>query len=362
MTGIYIHIPFCRRKCPYCDFFSVCSGEEQWEQYTQTICQRIVQAASVYPTKADTLYFGGGTPGLIGAQRLCRMVRCVRDHFGLQQAEVTVEVNPEKRDIDFAALKQGGVNRISIGLQSAHDDELRQLGRLHRTEDAVHCIRSAREAGFENISLDLMLAIPLQTKERLLRSIDFCARQQATHISAYLLKIEPDTPYAQRRDKALLCDDDRQAELYLTAVQALHEYGYEQYEISNFAKSGYQGQHNLKYWHDEEYLGFGPSAHSFMNGRRFYCGRSFESFWQNSITDDGAGGDEEEFLMLGLRLTEGVTNERFRRRFGKDIPREVFSRAEKLQDTGLLQVSEDHIALTPRGFLLSNAVIGRLVI
>ncbi len=361
MIGLYLHIPFCRRKCPYCDFYSVSGQERAFDTYTQALRERLRLCAETYPVPADTLYFGGGTPSLLGAERLVSLVQAAKDGFGLSEAEITLEVNPEKQDLDFAALRQGGFNRISIGLQSANDHELQQLGRLHNAEQAVRCIAQAKAAGFTNISLDLMLATPDQTRDTLLRSIAFCAEQEVTHISAYLLKIEPDTPYAHRPDKALLCDDDRQAALYLTAVEALASCGYRQYEISNFAKEGYEGRHNLKYWHDEEYLGLGPSAHSFIGGKRFFCDRSFDAFYRHELTMDGTGGDAEEFVLLGLRLTEGITHARYRERFGTDLPARLLQKARQLLPTGCLTLTPEGIALTPQGFLVSNAVIGRLL-
>ena len=361
MIGLYLHIPFCRRKCPYCDFYSVSGDTAAFDAYTEALCRRIRSYAEKLSMPADTLYLGGGTPSILGAERLVRLAAVARKYFGLNHAEITLEVNPEKQDIDFAALRKGGFNRISIGLQSANDNELRQLGRLHDVQQAVRCIAQAKAAGFTNLSLDLMIATPEQTKDSLRRSIDFCAEQGAAHISAYLLKVEPNTPYARRRDTAFLCDDERQAELYLLAVEQLKSYGYRQYEISNFAKEGFEGRHNLKYWHDEEYLGLGPSAHSFIGGRRFYYDRSFDSFYQDITTPDGSGGDAEEFLLLGLRLCEGVTHERYRRRFGTDIPPSVIQQAQRLLPTGYLTLTPEGIALTPQGFLVSNAVIAFLL-
>lgn len=361
MIGLYCHIPFCRRKCPYCDFYSLSGHESAFEHYTQVMCGRMEEYAQRLSQKADTLYFGGGTPSLLGEERLCRIVRSAERGFGLENAEITAEVNPEKQDIDFDALRKGGFNRISVGLQSADDNELALLGRLHRTQEAADCIERIRQAGFENFSLDLMIATPAQTKESLLRSVDFCAEKGAPHISAYLLKIEPDTPYAKRTDRDFLCDDERQAELYLTAAERLAYHGYRQYEISNFAREGFESRHNLKYWHDEEYLGLGASAHSFLNGRRFFYDRSLESFYQDSVTEDGTGGDEEEFLLLGLRLAEGVTHERYQERFGKAIPDRILQRAAQLLPTGYVTLTPAGIALTVQGFLVSNAVIGYLI-
>ncbi len=358
--GLYLHIPFCRRKCPYCDFFSVCD-DRRIEEYTGKLCNRLEEAGKTCQREADTVYFGGGTPSLLGAERLCRILEKVYQFFGQNQTEITLEVNPEKKDLDFSALRRAGFNRLSIGLQSANDRELQLLGRLHDKKDAENCIRAAQQAGFENLSLDLMVATPSQTRDSLLRSIDFCAEHGARHISAYLLKIEEGTPFAVRKEQLSLCTEDEQAERYLLAAEALKAYGYRQYEISNFSLEGYESRHNLKYWHDEEYLGLGPAAHSFLNGRRFFFGRSFEDFYEDHRVADGSGGDEEEFMMLGLRLSEGITEQRFRERFRRPLPAKYRQRGEKLVKAGYLEADEQGIRLTTRGFLLSNAIIAALL-
>ena len=362
MTGVYVHVPFCRRKCPYCDFYSVGADENMMEEYTRALCGRIELYAEKYPRTADTLYFGGGTPSLAGSERLCRIYNTVKESFGLSSgAEVTLEVNPEKKDIGFEALRKCGFNRVSIGLQSSDDDELRLLGRLHGSEDAERCIRDACAAGFDNISIDLMIATPSQTRESLRRSIAFCAGNGARHISAYLLKIEQGTPYYRIKDRLGLYSDDDQAEMYLFAAEELASYGYRQYEISNFSMEGYESRHNLIYWHDEEYFGFGPSAHSFIDGRRRYYGRSFESFYNDELIDDGEGGGEEEFLMLGLRLAEGISYERYRRRYGRELPQKYLARAKALEPAGYTVADDVGIRLTPKGFLVSNAVLAEIL-
>ncbi len=360
--GVYIHIPFCVRKCPYCDFYSTGFRETSADEYTQKLCSAVETIGGTLQRQADTLYFGGGTPSILGAERLCRMITTVKNIFLLDKnAEVTVEVNPSKQDIDFDKLRKGGVNRLSIGLQSADDKELKLLGRLHDTEQAKKCIAQAKNAGFENLSLDLMLATPRQTKNSLEKSIAFCAEQKVQHISAYLLKVEEGTRYFAERDKLDLCGDDEQAEMYLFAVEKLREYGFEQYEISNFCKAGFESRHNLKYWHDEEYIGIGPSAHSYIDGRRFYFERSFEDFYQLQTIPDGAGGSMEEFAMLALRLSEGLLQERFQKRFHEDIPKSYIHNAQKLSSTGLLSVDNEGIRLTPEGFLLSNSIIAAIL-
>ena len=337
------------------------ASTDSFDEYTDRLCERIALSGKKYKRKADTIYFGGGTPSFLGAERLCRILRTVKDSFRGDTREITLEVNPEKKDLDFEKLRAEGFNRISIGLQSANDNELEKLGRLHNVRDAEECIRKAKEAGFNNISLDLMIATPGQTEDSLMHSIEFCAEHGATHISAYILKLEQGTRYYEQRHELMLADDDKQADMYLSAVSRLFKYGYKQYEISNFAKDGYEGRHNLKYWHDEEYLGFGPSAHSFIDGRRFYYGRSFEDFYNNNLIDDGTGGDAEEYIMLGARLREGINNIDFQKRFGTDIPLRYIHNAMKLNNTGLLYADTKGFRLTEKGFLLSNIVIAKIL-
>ncbi len=361
--GIYIHIPFCRKKCPYCDFYSRSGGEREYNNYTDMLCKQISDFSENKDVVADTLYFGGGTPTVLGAERITRIIESAKKSFTLNypETEITVEVNPEKRDIDFGMLFSAGCNRISIGLQSANDEELQFLGRIHDTRDADRCIRSAINAGFNNISLDLMIALPNQTNESLRRSVDFCASRGAKHISAYILKIEEGTVFYKNKDNLNLPDDERTADMYEYLCSLMKEYGYEHYEISNFCLSGYESKHNLKYWHDEEYIGFGPSAHSFFRGKRFYRPANFKRCYTNEIIADGSGGDVEEFIMLGLRLSEGITNERFRIRFGYDIPEKYIRRAERFEPVGLTKILNNGFALTERGFMVSNPLIAEIL-
>lgn len=360
-TGLYLHIPFCAGKCPYCDFYSVNADERSIDRYVNALCKSIEHYGTMLNRKADTVYFGGGTPSLIGAKRLSAVKAAAEEFFGFDNAEITVEVNPSKQDFDFELLHKNGFNRISIGLQSANDNELHLLGRQHDIRQADRCITSAQAAGFDNISLDLMIATPQQTKDSLMRSIEFCAEHNVQHISAYLLKVEEGTPYCQIRSSLNLPNDDEQAEMYLFACEKLTEYGFHQYEISNFSKPGFESRHNLKYWHDEEYLGLGPSAHSFVNGKRFYYERSFDAFYSGKTVDDGTGGDTEEWILLGLRLSEGIQNSRFKERFHTDIPKKYFERAKSLEKIGLVTVSNEHISLTEKGLLVSNAVIAQIL-
>ena len=362
--GIYLHIPFCRGKCPYCDFYSLRADASQMEEYTRALEARIAASPRF---AADTVYFGGGTPSLLGGERIARLLSAVRTHFDVaKDAEITLEANPgDDLEAFFGRIREAGVNRLSLGMQSANEAELRALGRRHTQADTARAVEAARRAGFRNISLDLMLAVPNQTKESLRRSIERCAALGADHVSAYLLKIEENTPFYRRAASLSLPCDDEAADLYLFAADELGRCGYSQYEISNFAKKGFEGRHNLHYWRDEEYLGFGPAAHSFFLGKRFFYPRDLASFLSGgAAVDDGEGGDLEETILLGLRLTEGISKERLRSRFGK-AGEERFERLRKdalpFSKSGLLSIEGERIFLTTRGFLLSNAVIGKLL-
>lgn len=361
--GLYIHIPFCDGKCRYCSFFSVRQDDAAFEAYTDNLCRILVGWGGQINPSVATVYFGGGTPSLLGHERLIRILKTVKASFSVApDAEITVEVNPSSSaQLDFAAIRRAGFNRLSIGLQSANDDELRLLGRRHSVEDVRYTVQSARDAGFDNISLDVMLAIPGQTTASLDRTLKFCASMKVQHISAYILKVEEGTPFGRMRDRLAFYGDEDQAAFYEYAVGRLNELGYEQYEISNFAKDGMTGRHNLLYWHDEEYLGVGPSAHSFLDGRRFYYGDSFEDFARDITLEEGVGGDRDEYIMLALRLSEGLNFEHYRERFGEEISRELLIRAEKLKAEGYVNLTPASLSLTVKGFLVSNAVIAYLI-
>lgn len=363
--GIYVHVPFCDGKCPYCDFYSVSPNEQLLDDYTAALCRSVrLWGERAHARTADTVYFGGGTPVLLGAKRLNAVLHEIRSSFLVSDdAEITVEANPTgAREALFKALRAGGFNRLSMGLQSANDHELRFLGRKHTAYQAAEAFHAARRAGFSNISLDLILGLKDQTAQQIHRSVEFCAQLGAEHVSAYLLKIENGTPFAKRDISAELPNDDTQAELYLTACEALQAHGYIQYEISNFARKGFEGRHNLHYWHDEEYAAIGASAHGFLNGRRFYYPRNIQAFLHaDTPTEDGSGGDRAEYLMLVLRLTEGICFEAYKAKFCESLPDRFFKKADQLSKGGLLVLDDTHVALTPKGFLVSNAVIAALL-
>lgn len=358
--GLYLHIPFCRSKCPYCDFYSVVPNGNVISAYTAALCKRL---DAYHSYTFNTVYFGGGTPSLLGGAQIAELLTHIRF---TADAEITVECNPSDAGVpggfDFERVAAAGVNRISLGLQSALDDERKKLGRRAGVKEASYAVKGAYAAGIRNISLDLMLGVSGQTEESLRRSLDFCVQSGARHISTYMLKIEPDTYYDMNRNKLVLPDEDAVCDFYLQTVEHLTNAGFPQYEISNFAVKGYESRHNLKYWHCEEYLGFGPAAHSFFNGKRFYYERDLQGFMAgNAPVDDGTGGDFEEYAMLALRLTEGLRFDTVKKRFGFPVPHSVTDKANALMQHGLTAVTDEGIALTPKGFLISNTVIAELL-
>ncbi len=364
MPGLYFHIPFCERKCGYCDFYSFAPTPEQMDTYRDALCRSIRDFASDVTEPFDTVYFGGGTPSFFGGERLCAVLEEAKDAFPIEEdAEITVECNPSSTSLPLLqALKAAGVNRISLGVQSALNSERALLGRASSAEQVRRAAGDCRKAGIENLSLDLMLGIPAQSETSLDESLGFLLSLQPQHISAYLLKLEEGTPLFQKKDSLPLPDEDSVCEMYLHTADVLERHGLRQVEISNFALPGFESRHNLHYWRDEAYLGLGPAAHSFWSGKRFHYPRDFDAFLRGDAPiQDGEGGGKDEFCMLRLRLTEGLRDSAFFARFGESLPQKMFDTARTLEPYGLLHISGDTIALTKRGFLVSNSVIGRLI-
>lgn len=377
MPGVYIHVPFCRSKCPYCDFYSLPRiSEEALDAYTKAVEANLRRFAGQSAFSAETVYFGGGTPSVLGARRLNRLLSAVDRFFPLQNgAEVTAEMNPAGWEKDFFdTLRASGFTRISMGMQSANESELRLLGRNHHPEDVRRAMQAAHKAGFTHLSLDIMTALPVPSEENRLenlrRSAEICRELGADHVSAYMLKVEDGTFYARHPERYAFPDEETACRDYRFVADTLESLGYKQYEISNFAAPGGESQHNLLYWHDEEYLGIGPAAHSFLNGRRFYYPRDFKAFLNGALLEeDGPGGSFEEYVMLGLRLTEGITRPACVRRFGETGGKQfdtlhacaVTLARQQSKDDPLLVVSQDRVALTRSGFLVSNTIIVSLL-
>lgn len=361
--GVYIHIPFCRSKCYYCDFFSEKAKEEDFDKYTALLKERIKYWGNISKETVSSVYIGGGTPSILGAERLCDILTAVEKSFKVSsEAEITVEVNPESgKSLDFNKLRKVGFNRISIGMQSSHESELKALGRIHSPEDVRITVKAAKDGRFKNISLDIMMGIPNQTLTSLKKSIDFCAFCGVTHVSSYILKIEPGTKLYSEKEKLSLPSEDETAELYLSAVDYLERLGYNQYEISNFAVPTFESRHNTLYWKCGEYIGIGPSAHSFYKGKRFHYERDIKQFAENITVEDGTGGNEEEYIMLSLRLKTGLVFKEYEERYNKVLSPVFKSKIKKYTETGFLEGDDNHVCFTPKGFLVSNSIICDLI-
>lgn len=361
--GLYIHIPFCKSKCPYCDFYSGRANENDYDKYIKVLSENIRFWSTKTKKTVSSVYFGGGTPSILGAERLSILLNKIKEDFTIaDNAEITVEVNPDSgKNLDFDLLKLTGFNRISVGLQSAVEQELKALGRIHSINDVEVTVKRAQKAEIKNISLDLMLGIPFQTIDSLKKSIDFCANCGVTHISSYILKIESGTVFERIQNKLELPDEDSQAQLYLFAVDYLKKLGFEQYEISNFAKVGCESRHNINCWKCGEYIGIGPSAHSFFDGKRFYYSRNMEDFINNKTYFDCYGGDKEEFIMLSLRLKSGLNFKEYKERYNEDFPEDKIRIIRKYAKIGYMILNNDCAYFTPKGYLVSNAIISELI-
>ncbi len=369
--GVYIHIPFCKSKCPYCDF---CSYPHPAPETVTAYVSRLIQVISTEAPKishrpVDTVYFGGGTPTLLAASDAERLLEAVFTHFSvLPDAEVTLECNPGTADFPLLSLwRQGGANRLSMGAQSAHANELKALGRMHSWQDVCRTVQDARHAGFDNINLDFMMGVPQQTKDSLLETLQKAVSLSPAHLSAYCLILEEDTPFGRRGATALgIPDDDGMADLYESAAEYLTSHGYEHYEISNFALPDKRSRHNLHTWQGREYLGLGVAAHGYVNGIRYANRRDLSAFLNgDSILEEtfviSPQDATEEAVMLGLRLSDGIDTEKITQKTGVLFPTTFFALCDRLEHEGLLTRHGTQISLTRRGFLLSNQVIGVLL-
>lgn len=361
--GLYIHIPFCSSKCLYCDFYSKADSKEEINTYVDHMLRAAEKYGKKYSSKIfDTIYIGGGTPSVIGTNNLYSIIAAMKQQFKIISPEITVEMNPcSARKIDFERLRGIGVNRISLGVQSANENELKKLGRIHRNNDVKAAVEKIKSSGIDNISLDLMIGIPEQTTESLKNSIDFCIELKPKHISAYILKIEENTPFKRLAPTLSLPNEDTQADFYEYMQNYLSKNGFEQYEISNFAQAGYESRHNIKYWQCDEYLGLGPSAHSMMNSKRFYFPRSISDFYNNKTVYEGEGATSEEFIMLSMRLKTGLIFKQYTDFFHRPVPRQCIAVGKKYERYGYTRTDNASVSLTPKGFLVSNAIIAEML-
>ena len=363
MNGLYIHIPFCKSKCRYCDFASYDGKLSTASTYVDAVCAEM----ELYKGESfDTVYFGGGTPTLLSEELFEKLFWTISRNFTLSSdCEITVEANPATLDADKAeSLVRLGVNRISLGAQSMIDSELMMLGRIHSSEDTVNTYNIVRSVGISNVSLDLMYALPGQNMDGLSKSVDGVLNLQPEHISCYGLKIEDGTPFALMADRGEIQqpDDDISADMYDYIVSALEDNGYERYEISNFAKPGYRSRHNCKYWTCTDYIGIGLGASSCYKGERYTNCPDFGSYFDGYKKAEHIVLDNDdktsEFIILGLRLiNDGVSKEQFYNRFGCDIYSVFGKYINKHISDGLLVDDGSNIHLTRKGCYVSNYVM-----
>ena len=361
--GLYIHVPFCAVKCPYCDFYSTSYSKNNENLYTDAVIRNIKRYSDICTDRIiDTIYFGGGTPSIISTENIKKILFSTFEMFNVENSvEISIEANPntlnDKRCREYLSA---GINRLSIGIQSFNDNELKNLGRKHSALQAENAVISAYNSGFENISCDFMLGIKGQNYDTLAHTLEKAVNLPIRHISAYMLKIEENTPFNCDAIINALPDDDTFAEMYLQTVETFEKHGLIQYEISNFAKAGYESRHNLKYWQCAEYIGIAPSAHSYFNGKRYAVPSDLQKFISDdiqteAITDDIAG-DFEEKAMLALRLKSGLAFD-----ICGDMKADIIRKADMLCRNGLAEMDDKRIWLTPNGFLVSNQIIEYLV-
>lgn len=369
MTGVYVHLPFCPYLCPYCDFAKWPLRASAAAEYLGALHAEIERRS---PTAAGSIYVGGGTPNAYGTQRIAEMLARLRDRFP-GAGEVTIEVNPELvRDGDFAAYRAAGLTRLSIGVQSFDPREIETLGRKHTVADVAGVVTQARSAGIDSVSIDLMFAVPGQTAESWRRTLRCAIDLGVDHCSAYGLTVEAGTPYEswRAREPAAFFDDEREAELYGIAIETLRAAGYEQYEISNFARPGHSCAHNLNYWANGEYIGLGVGAASYRDGVRSVHTRSLREYV--AAVRDGREIPAEaerlqgrkragEAVMLALRTAQGVGLSEFKERYGIDVLNDYAPVVTRFAETGLLERVGDNVRLTQRGRFLANDVCGAFV-
>ena len=368
--GLYIHIPFCRTKCLYCDFCSFVSREEgEREEYVNALLREI----SVRGTReyiVDTVYLGGGTPSLLSIGQIDRILSSLREHFLIDEsAEITLECNPMTHLTDgkeyFSALRDLDINRLSLGIQSAVNSELKLIGRRHTFEEAQKTFFDARKSGFDNVSVDLMFGIPSQTLDSLEYSLEQFVSLGAEHISIYSLQLEEGTPLYRMQDRYSFADDDSVADMNIAINYMMNKAGYKHYEISNFAKEGKESRHNSKYWRLDEYLGLGLASHSDFGGKRSentYDLREYlDGNYFGSEREIGNLEREVEFIMLGLRMSDGISKSEFFARFGIDFDEKYGKKVEFLEKMSYLSQNDNRVALNESGFAVSNSILAQIL-
>ena len=368
--GLYIHIPFCIKKCKYCDFTSFPHMSEwEMESYVGRLCEEIEGYRRDDKIPVNTIFFGGGTPSLLPPLLFKRVINKIRDVFEISDdAEFTVEVNPGTvKGETLDAYRALGVNRISIGLQSIHENELKKIGRIHSYRDFITALDIILERDFSNISVDLMYARPEQSARSFKKTLECVAALPITHVSVYGLILEEGTPFYEERDTLNLPSEEQELEMYELASEILGRSGFEHYEISNYARDGAQCRHNLKYWREEEYIGCGIAAYSYFEGKRYGNSKSWQEYSEGfgkeysytEIIDIDA--EKYEYVMLGLRLSRGISLSEYQRRFSEDFTKGREALLDKLESAGYIKRTSDTISLTERGFYVSNSIITEIL-
>lgn len=365
--GLYVHIPFCVRKCNYCDF---CSYPGRLDDAADAYIDALIKEAELYREnryKVDTLYIGGGTPSLLSGEQLSRLILALGSIFDFaKELDFTLEANPGTLDREKALLyRELGVNRISLGVQSIHENELISLGRIHTFEDFLSAYSMLREVGFDNINLDIMYAIPEQTEASLKETLNKLLSLSPEHISAYSLIVEEGTPFYRDRDRLPLPNEDTELNMYRLITDTLRAAGFSHYEISNYAKAGYKSKHNLKYWRCEHYIGLGASAHSYIGKSRYSNPSSLDEYIRGTVRQEKAllSRDDEmlEYAMLRLRLSEGISLSDYEERFGVPFLPARWDKVKGFIDLGYLSLSDDMLAITESGFYVSNYIMAEIL-
>jgi oxygen-independent coproporphyrinogen-3 oxidase len=371
--SIYIHIPFCVKKCEYCDFYSLCDLSLR-EAYADALIAQIKSfRAEAKNRLVDTIYFGGGTPSLLSGEDIVRILRAIRSVSRVSDdAEISLEANPGTLTPEkLSAYHEAGINRLSMGLQSANPNELKRLGRIHTREEFENSFLLARLEGFQNINVDVMYAIPDQTEQTLSDTLDYVISLDPDHISFYGLKIEPGTPFGREKNiEDTIPVEDTQADMYLDSTQKLEAAGFLQYEISNFSKPGFECHHNLKNWKCMDYLGFGPAAHSFFEGKRFSYKRDIRAFIADPLQREGLYDECEQltygdvawqFVMLGFRLRQGVDIVEYGERFGDDFEARYLEKMAPFIENGYILKTKTGYRFSKSGFLISNYILSEIL-
>ena len=371
--SLYIHIPFCVKKCEYCDFYSLCDLSLR-AKYVNALIAQIKDFRSEAKNKlVDTIYFGGGTPSLLSGDDMLRIMKTIRSVFRVaEEAEISLEANPGTLNPEkLSAYREAGINRLSLGLQSADPKELQRLGRIHTKEEFENSFLLARLEGFQNINVDIMYALPDQTEQTLSDTLDYVIALDPDHISFYGLKIEPETPFGREENiESSLPVEDTQADMYLNSVKKLENAGFLQYEISNFSKPGFDCIHTLKNWKCRDYLGFGPAAHSFFDGKRYSYKKDIDAFIADPLKRTKLYDEYEEltygdvawqFVMLGFRLRLGIDVIEYEERFGDDFEARYLEKMAPFIDKQYILKTKNGYRLSRRGLLISNYILSEIL-